>query len=263
MASQSTIGLRIRSTYSFTILLTILITSGINFKPVSAQVTPTNGETILQMMYDHYSEKGWYKNFTFWQQTSFYKDDSLVREQKWYEAISLPGKLVIKYDSINGRNGMLFRNNKIYRMADGKIAAVQKLVHTLLLAGFDVYFQPVKRTIHMLDSLGFDLSKVRQDEFLGRKVWVVGAEAGDLQSQQIWIDAERLYLHRIVYQMGNQVSMADLDEYKELNGNWVATRIRFYKDGHLTMKEIYKDIHFPTILNERLFHPENFASSRW
>ncbi len=263
MASLSLTIYKFPASKSILLLSTILFISGISFKSLSAQTIPSNGGAVLQMMFDHYSEKGWYKNFTFWQQTSFYKDDSLVREQKWYEAISLPGKLVIKYDSINGRNGMLFRNNKIYRMADGKIAAVQKLVHTLLLAGFDVYFQPVKRTIHMLDSLGFDLSKVRQDEFLGRKVWVVGAEAGDMQSQQIWIDAERLYLHRIVYQMGNQVSMADLDEYKELNGNWVATRIRFYKDGHLTMKEIYKDIHFPTILNERLFHPENFASSRW
>ncbi len=263
MASLSLTIYKFPASKSILLLSTILFISGISFKSLSAQTIPSNGGAVLQMMFDHYSEKGWYKNFTFWQQTSFYKDDSLVREQKWYEAISLPGKLVIKYDSINGRNGMLFRNNKIYRMADGKIAAVQKLVHTLLLTGFDVYFQPVKRTIHMLDSLGFDLSKVRQDEFLGRKVWVVGAEAGDMQSQQIWIDAERLYLHRIVYQMGNQVSMADLDEYKELNGNWVATRIRFYKDGHLTMKEIYKDIHFPTILNERLFHPENFASSRW
>ena len=263
MKPLTTISSTVRSHKGYFILFTLLAITGLNTKTITAQTVPASGEEVLQMMFDHYSENGWYKNFTFWQQTSFYKEDSLVREQKWFEAISLPGKLVIKYDSINGRNGMLFRNNKIYRMADGKIAAVQKLVHTLLLAGFDVYFQPVKRTVHLLDSLGFDLTKVRQDEFLGRKVWVIGASIGDLQSQQIWIDAERWYLHRIVYQMGNQVSMADLDEYKQLNVHWVATRIRFYKDGHLTMKEIYKDIHFPSVLNEKLFLPENFAKTRW
>lgn len=78
-------------------------------------------------------------------------------------------------------------------------------IHDLLLVGFDVYFLNPTTSSKILDYLVNYLKLVRQEEFEGRKVFVVGAEKQDTISKQFWIDKERFYPHIIIYKQNDNL----------------------------------------------------------
>jgi len=55
----------------------------------------------------------------------------------------------------------------------------------LIVLGFDVYRQPVERTMDQLRQAPrvFDLSVLSEGSWQGRPVWIVGATAGDLRTR--------------------------------------------------------------------------------
>ena len=88
---------------------------------------------------------------------------------------------------------------------------------------------------------------------------MVGAARGDDTSRQFWIDAGRLYMHRIVYKQKEKVSDVVFGDYVKLKGNWIARTITFKTDGKLSLVEHYYDIRFPGSLSEELFRPAKFS----
>ena len=96
-------------------------------------------------MYNKYNGK-WYKYFTFTQDGTFYKDGKAEKTEVWHEAAMFPGNLVIKYDSMTSKNGVVFSNYKVCGIKDGVVKAPRSFIHDLLLVGFDVYFLHPSRT---------------------------------------------------------------------------------------------------------------------
>jgi photosystem II stability/assembly factor-like uncharacterized protein len=217
-----------------------------------------NGYDALEAMRNAYSGGRWYKNFTFSQDVQYYKDGKEDKKQVWHEAATFPGKLVIKYDTKDSKNGALFENNKLHIYQEGKDVTHLPMVHDLLLAGFDVYFLRPYETSRLFDSLGYNLKKVREDEWKGRKVLVIGADKGDSLSPQIWIDSERFYLHRIVYKQRGAVRDVTFEDYVQMENNWVAKFITFKQNGQLQMTERYFDIKFPKEIKEDTYKAEKF-----
>lgn len=223
---------------------------------------PKNGNDLIEIMYKTYN-KTWYKHFTFTQDAIFYKDGKPVKTEVWHEALSCPGKLIIKYDSIRSKNGVIFNNNTVTPVKEGVIGTPRPFIHDLLLVGFDVYFLEPKISTHLLDSLGYNLKIFREDVFDNRKVYVVGASVGDSTSHQFWIDKERLYLHKIVYGKQNKTMDVVFTDYKKMKGNWVATRVVFKQNGILQMEEKYYNINFPKSLQMDMFEPNHFLNAKW
>ncbi len=221
-----------------------------------------SGYDALEAMRNAYAGGRWYKHFTFSQDVQFYKDGVADKKQVWHEAASFPGKLLIKYDTKDSKNGMLFENNTYHGMQEGKEPMNLPMVHDLLLAGFDVYFLRPYETAHLLDSLGYNLKKVHENMWQGRKVLVVGADKGDTLSPQIWIDAERFYMHRIIYKQRGALRDVTFEQYEKMENNWVATFITFKQNGKLQMTEKYFDIKFPKELKEDLYKVEKFAENK-
>jgi hypothetical protein len=146
----------------------------------------------------------------------------------------------------------------VYSFQKDKEMHSSPMVHDLLLVGLDVYFYKPEFTCHLLDSLGYDLSKIREDVFEGRKVFVVGAEKNDQESNQFWIDAERLYMHKIIYKKKSKVSEVVFADYEKMKNYWVSKTIIFKQNGKLNLIERYYDIKFPKNTNINYFNPIMF-----
>jgi hypothetical protein len=216
-----------------------------------------DGKELIAVMYTKYAPAKWYRYFTFSQGMEYYRNDSMIRKETWHEAYQ-PGTLLIKFETKNSKSGRLYSNFTQHAFKEGHEPHASSRIHELLLVGLDVYFFKPEQTIRILDSLGYDLSKMRTDEFAGRKVYVVGAEKGDEKSRQFWFDAERLYMHRIVYEQKGKTNDVVFSDYKKMDGNWIAPTIIFKTDGKLYLIEHYYDIKFPKSLNQDYFKPEKF-----
>lgn len=216
-----------------------------------------DGKELIKAMHKMYAPDKWYKYFTFSQNMEFYRNDSIVRTDVWHEAYA-PGSLIIKFGKKDSKDGVLFSNFKVNSFSLGNEPKSAARVHDLLLVGLDVYFFMPEHTCKILDSLGYDLTKIREDQFEGRNVFVVGAQKGDSTSKQFWIDAERLYMHRIIYDQKGKVNDVVFGDYTKLENYWMAKTITFKTNGKLGLIERYYDIKFPKSLPTDWFDPRKF-----
>jgi hypothetical protein len=224
----------------------------------------TNGNDVINAMYKKYDGgKRWYKYFSFTQDAIFYRNDSAIKTEVWHEIGSFPGHLAIKYDTKDSKDGVIFAVNKVYGIKDGVAKEPRTFIHDLILVGFDLYFLNPERSAHLLDSLGYNLKEMHTGVFEGRKVYVVGAKQGDEKTPQFWIDAERLYMHRIIYKKKDNITDCVFGDYEKVDGNWVAKKCIFKQNGVLQLIEKYYDLKFPKELSPDIFNPEKFAQIKW
>ncbi len=243
---------------SFLLSISVLISSVLFSQKIN------NGNDVINAMYKKYDGgKKWYKYFSFTQDAIFYRNDSVIKTEVWHEVGSFPGQLAIKFDKKDSKDGVLFSGKKIYSIKDGVAKEPKPFIHDLLLVGFDVYFLKPERTIQLLDSLGYNLKSLHIDEFEGRKVYVIGAEGGDDKTPQFWIDAERFYMHRIVYKKKDKITDCVFGDYVKTEGYWVAKKISFKSNGQLQVIEKYYDLKFPKTLDQNIFDPNKFAETKW
>lgn len=223
-----------------------------------------NGKEIVNAMHTKY-HKTWYKNFTFIQNTTFYQNDKVVREQKWYEALSSPGNLHIKFDSFTSGSGMLFTNGEQHVYRNNRIVNTKKKLHALLLTAFDAFIQPVENTISGLKNLKFDLSKIRTGKKDGREYYVIGTNKIDLSANQFWVDKEFLYVTRVITKDASQGFIMDVlfNKYERISGGWVAPEVLIYINGELYMKEEYTNMATPKELDKSIFKKENISKAKW
>lgn len=232
----------------------------------SSETETASGFDVITAMHKAYKGGKWYRHFTFSQETNFYRNDSLVKTEVWHEASSSPGKLLIKFKTKDSPNGVIFADKKVHIFKENEKPRQRAMVHELTLTAFDVYFLEPKETCRLLDSLGFNLKIARKEKFENRNVWVIGAEKNDSISNQIWIDAERFYLHRLIHKQGSSLMDVILSDYKEMKAPgkkfnyYVATKVIFKVNGKLNMNETYYDIKFPNELPADYFNPDKFNS---
>src|SRR5918999_3491495 len=227
----------------------------------TATPPPKNGEELVARMRERYLGK-WYRTLTFTQKTTL--PDGKV--ETWYEALELPGKLRIDIAPLDSMKTILFRNDSIYQFDQGKLKDSKPLVHPLMVLGFDVYGDPVTKTVQKLKGLKFDLSKIHQTRWQGRPTYVVGAEAGDTTSPQFWIDAERLYFVRSLEPSKKDPSVISdtrFDKYIPLSGGWLEMEVLFLSNGKQQVKEEYLDPKANVKLDPAIFDPSAWKAPGW
>ena len=223
----------------------------------------TNGERLIAAMDKKYAGK-WYKTLTFVQKNTEYKPDGTTQNSMWYEALSAPGKLRIDFDPLDSRSGLLFADGAQHNFKDGKLVRSQPLTHSLMVLAFDVYTQPIEKTVAQLKGLNIDLSVLHEDTWQNRSVYVVGAKAGDLKSSQFWIDKKNLYFVRMIQPAGknkDRTSETQFNKYQKVKGGgWVAPEVVFFVDGKRNFLEEYTDIQTDVALDARLFDTESWTT---
>ncbi|MGH7579549.1 MAG: hypothetical protein ACREM9_05210 [Gemmatimonadales bacterium] len=222
---------------------------------------PKDGAELIGRMRERYEGK-WYRTLTFVQKTTL--ADGKV--ETWYEAAELPGKLRIDIAPLDGKNTLLFRNDSLYEFEAGKLAESKPMVHPLMVLGFDVYAQPVEKTIRQLRTLGFDLGLLHESTWQGRPAYVVGAAAGDTVTRQFWIDQDRLYFVRMV-EPGKQDPSARVEtqfnEYIPMGQGWLETEVRFLVNGETRMLEEYTEPKAGVRLDPAIFEPGRWVPPGW
>jgi hypothetical protein len=212
-------------------------------------------------MRDRYAGK-WYRTLTFTQKTTL--PDGKV--ETWYEALELPGKLRIDIAPLDSMKTILFRNDSVYQFDQGKLKDSKPLVHPLMVLGFDVYGDPVAKTVQKLKGLKFDMSKIHQTRWQGRQTYVVGAEAGDTTSPQFWIDAERLYFVRSLEPSKKDPSVINdvrFEKYIPLAGGWLEMEVLFLSNGKQQVKEEYLNPKANVKLDPAIFDPSAWKAPGW
>lgn len=230
--------------------------------PQAQRTDPTNGVDVVRAMHDRYAAV-WYKTLSFSQTTTITLANGGTLQQQWLEAGKFPGRLRIDTDTAN-RSGVIYTGDSLYRFTNGNLVAANAEMNELLILGFDVYTQPVARTVEVLRGRGIDLSKISRATWEGRPVFVVGAAAGDTLSKQFWIDAERLLFVRLVETV-NAPNGARRVDYRFLkyvpHGNaWVAEEVVGLRDGKPSLHEVYANVQVDVPLEDETFDPKRYAT---
>ena len=224
-----------------------------------------NGEDVLRAMHDKY-KSSWYQTVTFTQKSTTYKPDGTSSAETWYEALSAPGKLRIDIGSPANNNGYVLVDGNVTIIKGGKIAGSRSQVNMLLVLGFDVYRQDPETTIKVVKGEGYDLSKLREDTWDGKAVYVVGADAGDLKSKQFWVEKDSLlFVREIEPSRGEPGKVEDIRflHYQPLAGAWIAAAVEVYSEGKKAFSEDYTDIQANVKLAPGTFDPAQFAATHW
>lgn len=220
-------------------------------------------------MHDRWATgKPWFHTVTFVQRTTVVRRDGSSNVSTWYESILAPDRLRIDMGDPAEGNGALFTADSTYRIQNGKVTRATAEGNPFLPFVVGVYTQPLDRTMAQIAPLGVDMSRVRADRWNDRAVFVVGAsDTSDLASAQFWVDAERLILVRMVLAPSGDVRGGSgrpepldihLDDYVELGGGWLATKVVMYAGGVARQTEEYSDWRAGMELA-----PEFFVAEEW
>ena len=227
-----------------------------------AQVeAPGDASSLVRASFERYNPT-WYRSLTFVQQTIRYRPNGSVDTAVWYEAYHAPGRLRIDVAPLTDGTMFLFAQDTQYVFQNDTLVSARRMVHPLLLLGFDLYFLSPDQTLGKLEELGFDLNVVRNDFWLGRPAVVVGAVKGDTTRAQFWIDAERLVFVRMLMPVSGRIQEVQFNNYQRLEGGWLAPEVVIAVDGRIVMKEVYNDIRTATPLDATFFDPSAWRTAR-
>lgn len=224
-----------------------------------------HGEDVLRAMHDRYKDS-WYQTVTFTQNSTTYKPDGTSSAETWYEAARLPGKLRIDVGLPSEGKGYLFVDGMLTIIKHNQAMSTQKDMNMLLVLGFDVYRQDPETTIRIVKGEGYDVSKVREDTWEGKPVYVVGAEKDDLKSKQFWVEKDTLLLAREIESAREDAAkIADIRfvHYQPLAGAWIAAGVEVYSGGKKVFSEDYSDIQANVKLDSGTFEAEKFGATHW
>jgi len=224
--------------------------------------TPRDGSALLTRMHDAYAGK-WYRTLTFVQKTTINRPGQPQRIQTWYESLLSPDRLRIDFGDPAEGNGVIYTADSVYVVRAGKQARAAADGNPFLPFVAGVYTQPLETTLRQIAPYHFDLTRVRQDTWQARPVYVVGTtSAADTTSPQFWVDRDRLVAVRMILPLSPQPNAPPmdirLDDYVEVSGGWLATRVAMLSNGAPVQTEEYSDWKGNVPLA-----PEFFDASKW
>lgn len=227
---------------------------------------PSSGKELLQRMHDRWATgTPWFHTLIFTQRTTVVRQDGTKNVSTWYESVLAPDRLRIDFGDPSEGNGVVYTADSVYVVRAGKVERKTDDGNPFLPFVIGVYTQPLERTLAQLEPLGIDMSRVRSDSWQGRPAFVVGAQsASDTTSAQFWVDANRLILLRMVLapsaESGARSEPLDIhmDEYVEVGGGWLATKVAMYAGGVARQTEEYSEWKAGVELA-----PDFFVAEKW
>ena len=232
---------------------------------------PRTGQELLARMHDRYDGR-WFQTLTFVQSTTINRPNAAVAKETWFESVRAPDRLRIDMGPLSAKNGAIYTADSLYVVRGGALVRSIGDGNPFLPFVVGAYTQPLERTLAQLAPYHFDLGALRDDQWRGRAVYVVGSRGpNDLTSSQFWIDKERLLLVRALLAppasgpgstMGPQEFL--LDDYVPAGGGWLATKVTIMIGGTVRQTEEYTDWHADVKLPAALFDPANWtAAPHW
>ncbi len=227
--------------------------------------TLMSARELVTEMHDRYAGI-WYRTLRFEQANTFYMQSGREQKSRWVENLSVPGRLRIDFEPLSSKSGLLILNNRVTTFDNGRKIDTRRSIQPILTLTADVYAIPPAVTLRRLDSLKFNLDKIRTDKLDRKTVYVIGADEGDNESNQIWIDAERLLLVRLIQREKrgerNVVTDTRVGEYKDIDGFPVAHEFVSMRDGKLYFRERYEKVRVNEPIPPVLFDPTRWSVAK-
>lgn len=225
----------------------------------------TSSRQLIHEMHDRYAGK-WYRTLRFAQTNTFYTQSGKEEKSRWIENLSVPGRLRIDFEPLSSKSGLLILNNRVITFDNAKRVDSRRSIQPILTLTADVYAIPPAITLRRLDSLKIDLDRFRSDRLDKKRVYVIGADEGDLESNQVWVDADRLLLVRLIQQAkaGERTIVTDtrVREYKDVDGFPVAHEYMSTRDGKPYFKEEYELVRVNEPVPAGIFDPSRWSSAQ-
>lgn len=222
----------------------------------------TSADALFDAMRSRYAGK-WYRNVTFVQKSTYLRPDgSASRVETWYEAAALPGRLRIDLGELAKGNGILYRNDSLYQLQEGRVTDRRVGTNPLMVLAFDAYAQPASKSLDQMRRLGFNVGVLHVDSLDGKRMYVVGAGPRDTTTNQFWIEADRLLFTRLI-QSDQRGRTQDIrfEKYVQHGGGWIAEVVRFLMDGRMFFLEEYSNVGVNVTLDDNLFVPEKWSTA--
>lgn len=264
----------IRAGYSLSILLAVVgaacspALQGTPEEPAPEE-TPArslgSARELITEMHDRYAGN-WYRTLRLTQTNTFYTQSGGEQKSRWLQNLSVPGRMRIDFEPLSSRSGLLILNNRVTTFDNGKRVDSRRSIQAVLTLTADVYAIPAAVTLRRLDSLKIDLQKFRMDRLDRQRVYVVGADKDDLESSQIWVDADRMLLVRLIQaeKRGDRTIVTDtrVGRYKDVDGYPIAHELVSMRDGKPYFREEYEDVRVNAELPTGIFDPSRWSSVR-
>jgi hypothetical protein len=93
---------------------------------------------------------------------------------------------------------------------------------------------------------------------------LVGADKGDLQSRQFWVEKDTLrFVREIEPSRSDPQKVEDIRfaDHRKLAGGWIAARVEVHVDDTLAFREDYTDILGNVKLERAVFDAKQFSST--
>jgi outer membrane lipoprotein-sorting protein len=223
----------------------------------------SSAQSLIEAMQSKYAGK-WSRSITFVQYNTHYQADTIQNTSLWYEAIEYPDKFRIDFGEPREGNAVIFANDSVFNFKAGELVAKRQQANTLMLLAGGIYFVSADKALSKLQEAGYMISKFHEATWEGKPAYVVGAEKGDLQASQFWIDKAKLYLVRtITLTPDNHIQEARFSKHIKTAGGWTETEVVFLKDGKRQQLEVYKDIKVNRALPSMLFNASHFGKVHW
>ena len=233
---------------------------------IGKDVKITNTEELLSQMFSRY-HGNFNHNITFVQINTNYKEDGSTFISSAFEAFHFPGKARIDNGLRHSVDGVVYKDDTAYHFKEGKLTHKEFYINNILLLCGDLYFLHAQKSLDKLKSLGYDVTKFREDEIMGRQCYVIGADKGDVKSPQFWVDKEFLYLLRNIYKSYESGELEDSQytEHEIVGKSWVEGEVMVYDmKGRKIRKERYAEVSANNHnLDQKVFDPFHWGKVHW
>jgi hypothetical protein len=230
----------------------------------TSSATITSSPELIAAMHDKYADN-WYRTLRFSQTNTFYTSSGQEQKSRWVENLSVPGRLRIDFEPLSTKSGLLILNNRVTTFDNGRRVDSRRSIQAILTLTADVYAIPPEVTRRRLDSLKINLERFRKDRLDRKRVYIMGAmDDSDTTSNQVWIDADRLVLVRLIQtdKRGDRSVTTDtrVGGYKEVDGFPVAHEFMSLRDGRPYFKEEYENVRVNADLPDGIFDATKWKS---
>ncbi len=219
-------------------------------------LSPINtGKDLITYMLERY-KNGPCKAYTFSQKNTHYRNDSVIGNSEWHEAIEMPDKFRINFGDTAQGNFVVFKNDSSYSYKKFELKRKKYDSNTILLLLGGMYYRELKDVLLRLKSENYNTDVLSTQKREKEEMYVIGALAGDTLSNQIWVSKKFYRVERIIERMDAE-SIMDMtfNSFKRHCDGYTETRVTFKRNGKIEQVEEYYNIKTVKSFPEKVFNP--------
>ena len=227
---------------------------GVNLN--QSKIKIKTGEDLLELMHQTY-KNGPCKAYTFSQKNSHYRNDSIIGNSDWHEAIEFPDKFRIDFGDKQAGNFVVFKNDSSFSYRNFIFKKTKYDSNTLLLLLGGMYYRNFPEVITHLQNEHYNTKILSHQKHGKENCYVIGALGGDTTSNQIWVNKHNLRVERIIEKM-DETNIMDMtfDSYQKHCKGFVETKVTFKRNGKKEQVEEYFNITEVNSFPNDVFNPK-------